>query len=380
MVVGGGSSGRAGGRRGARRPVATWSSSTPRDGDEVVAIYAGPTDRRARTPTGMLARPRRRGRRRDRRGRDPAGRARQRPGRSRHRARRGATARRGRRPRPCGRDRHAADGVPCERVFGTLVRFDGDDGGHVARGRRRDPRAASTSRRRATPRSSGSVGRATPRGCRLGADGRRRGPPSAWSARRPTTIPLPPAPTDRGVVCRCTGRRSPTSTRAWDTGFRSSSCSSARRWPGSGPARAGPACRTSGPGSPRRIGRGARAVHRPTRDPPDHHRRGRRRRLHRRLPAHARSTTSTSPSAPGWTGSAAGGGRGTTATRVAEYWAVREGVSIGDVSTLGKLVVSGPDVVEASSGSIRATSPTSSPAGRATRCCSTSAATSWTTG
>ncbi len=31
---------------------------------------------------------------------------------------------------------------------------------------------------------------------------------------------------------------------------------------------------------------------------------------------------------------------------VAEYWAVREGVSIGDVSTLGKLVVSGPDVVD----------------------------------
>jgi glycine cleavage system aminomethyltransferase T len=31
---------------------------------------------------------------------------------------------------------------------------------------------------------------------------------------------------------------------------------------------------------------------------------------------------------------------------VAEYWSVREGVSIGDVSTLGKLVVSGPDVVE----------------------------------
>lgn len=31
---------------------------------------------------------------------------------------------------------------------------------------------------------------------------------------------------------------------------------------------------------------------------------------------------------------------------LAEYWAVREAVSIGDVSTLGKLVVSGPDVVE----------------------------------
>jgi len=31
---------------------------------------------------------------------------------------------------------------------------------------------------------------------------------------------------------------------------------------------------------------------------------------------------------------------------IAEYWAVRESVSVGDVSTLGKLVVSGPDVVE----------------------------------
>ena len=32
---------------------------------------------------------------------------------------------------------------------------------------------------------------------------------------------------------------------------------------------------------------------------------------------------------------------------VSEYWAVREGVSLGDVSTLGKFVVSGPDAVEA---------------------------------
>lgn len=30
----------------------------------------------------------------------------------------------------------------------------------------------------------------------------------------------------------------------------------------------------------------------------------------------------------------------------AEYWAVREGVSLGDVSTLGKMIVSGPDAVE----------------------------------
>jgi glycine cleavage system aminomethyltransferase T len=31
---------------------------------------------------------------------------------------------------------------------------------------------------------------------------------------------------------------------------------------------------------------------------------------------------------------------------VAEYWAVREGVSVGDVSTLGKLIVSGPDSIQ----------------------------------
>jgi sarcosine oxidase, subunit alpha len=31
---------------------------------------------------------------------------------------------------------------------------------------------------------------------------------------------------------------------------------------------------------------------------------------------------------------------------VEEYWAVRQGVSLGDVSTLGKMIVSGPDVVE----------------------------------
>jgi glycine cleavage system aminomethyltransferase T len=30
-----------------------------------------------------------------------------------------------------------------------------------------------------------------------------------------------------------------------------------------------------------------------------------------------------------------------------EYWAVREGVSLGDVSTLGKMIVTGPDVIEA---------------------------------
>ena len=43
----------------------------------------------------------------------------------------------------------------------------------------------------------------------------------------------------------------------------------------------------------------------------------------------------------------AGGGRGTTATPSRSTGRSVERVSIGDVSTLGKLVVSGPDVVEA---------------------------------
>jgi aminomethyltransferase len=61
---------------------------------------------------------------------------------------------------------------------------------------------------------------------------------------------------------------------------------------------------------------------------------------------------------------------------LAEYRAVRERVSLGDVSTLGKLVVSGPDAVEA----LERLYPChvaghQARAGRATPCSSTSAAT-----
>ena len=66
---------------------------------------------------------------------------------------------------------------------------------------------------------------------------------------------------------------------------------------------------------------------------------------------------------------------------LAEYRAVRESVSIGDVSTLGKFIVDGPDAARPSSSAC--TRPMSRPfarAARATPCCSTSAATSSTTG
>ena len=64
---------------------------------------------------------------------------------------------------------------------------------------------------------------------------------------------------------------------------------------------------------------------------------------------------------------------------VAEYWAVREGVSVGDVSTLGKMIVSGPDVVEVLERMYPCHVADIRPGRRATCCCSTNAATSSTT-
>ena len=89
-------------------------------------------------------------------------------------------------------------------------------------------------------------------------------------------------------------------------------------------ARAARACPTSGPGSPRATGDGPGAVHGPPgarqitlgEAAADVH--------DRRLPADAAPRRAPRPRAPGWTASAAGGDRGTTAIAVAEYWAVRE--------------------------------------------------------
>ena len=63
--------------------------------------------------------------------------------------------------------------------------------------------------------------------------------------------PLPPPPTDGRRLPAAWAPRSTTSTRRLGPAATpSSSCSSARRSPASGRARAAPACRTSGPGSP----------------------------------------------------------------------------------------------------------------------------------
>ena len=153
-----------------------------------------------------------------------------------------------------------------------------------------------------------------------------------------------PPPTG-GVVCRCMrddGRRP---RRGVGRGASPSwSWSSARRSPAPAPARAASACRTCAPGSPPGPA-GRRPVHGPA---------GARQITLAEAAAdvsvdafrRTASTTSTSRSARAWTASAAGGGRGTTATPSRSTGRSARRVSVGDVSTLGKLVVSGPDVVE----------------------------------
>ncbi len=193
--------------------------------------------------------------------------------------------------------------------------------------------------------------------------------------------PLPPPPTD-GVVCPCMGTTVATSTRR---GTRATSelellKRSSQACLGTVPGRRVPAPRPLVDRRPDRRGRRSRSPPAP--------RRARSRSAEaaadtydRRVPADARCTTSTSRSAHGWTGSAAGGGRGTTATRRRVLGRPRGRLARRRVSTLGKLVVSRPGRGRGP----RAALPvprraTSSPAARATRCCSTSAATSWTTG
>ena len=209
-------------------------------------------------------------------------------------------------------------------------------------------------------------------------DGRRRCR-SRSSATAADEHPLPPPPTD-GVVCRCMGvdRRRP------------------RGRVGQGLHRAR-AAQAGEPRRPRDVPGRRLPAPRPLVDRrPDRRRcpsrsRPARRRARSRSPrppptststpsGGRRSTTSTSRSGRGWTGSAAGGGRGTTATPSPSTG--RSARASRSATSARSASWSSPGRTSSSSwsGSIRATSRTSSPAGRATRCCSTSAATSWTTG
>ena len=337
----------AAGRRGRRPrprtpnvPARRSASSTPSAGDEVVAIYAGPTIV-VRTPDGMLhvqpheivvatgaaeIHPVCPG--------QPAS-----PG--------SVTARAAERLHAAGVDlgggrrRTPPSGVACRSTApGPL------------RGRRRGPRAAPSSprtrrpaSRRPRPADTVVVGLGlAPRDvlARMAGDG----PGHASSATRPTTQPLPPPPTE-GVVCGCMGTTvADLDGRLGPRLHRARAPQALRAWPCLGTCQGGAclphvrswiAARTGDVPEPFT----ARA-RRPARSP----RRGRRRHHDRRLPADAAPRRAPRRSAPGWTGSAAGGGRGTTATPSPSTGRSARASRSATSSTLGKLVVVGPDVVE----------------------------------
>jgi len=231
------------------------------------------------------------------------------------------------------------DGVPCIPVAGQLVRFEGDDRGRV----------------RAVVTADDWIGAETTTPCEtaiLGLGWASRDILARMAGEVPLSVvgpaaeptPLPHAPTE-GIVCACNGTTVEDLQSAWDHGFqeiellkRSSlaclgTCQGAaclpqvRAWIA---AKTGevPAPFTARPAS-RQITL-AEAAADATVD------------VFRRTPLHEEHL--------------ALGGRLDRfgnwwrpwhyGDPIAEYWAVREGVSIGDVSTLGKMVVTGPDVVD----------------------------------
>ena len=211
------------------------------------------------------------------------------------------------------------------------------------------------------------VGRASPRPS--GGSWPDGGRGSGLRRRRRGHRTTPPSATDRRRRLRLHGARpSPTSLTPGTAASPSSSCSSEPVKRVSGRARAAPACRRSA------LDRGTDRRRCPRRSPPGRHRA--RSRSPRPPPTATstpsvgpRSTTSTSPRAPGWTGSVAGGGRGTTAT---------PSRSIGRSARASRSVTSrrsaswsspGRTSSSSSSASTRAMSRTSSPGARATRSC-----------
>jgi glycine cleavage system aminomethyltransferase T len=239
--------------------------------------------------------------------------------------------------------RLAAAGIDLGRIAAVTtppIRFDGDAGGRVTAVVTRDADGAETS----TPCDTAVVdlGRA-PRDllARMTRD-------DAVSAVGSAAIdhPLPPAPT-AGVVCPCMGTTVDDLTAAWDKGYTELELLKRASWAGLGPCQGGAclphvrawiAAKTGGPPPDPFTARPAarqitlaEAAADTTID------------AFRRTPLHdehlalgARMDRFGGWWRPWHYGDVVG-----------EYWAVREGVSIGDVSTLGKLVVSGPDVVEA---------------------------------
>jgi glycine cleavage system aminomethyltransferase T len=334
-ILGGGSSGRAAAAEaeGAGRSVLILDAGS---GDEIVAVYAGPLIV-VRTPVGMLhvhaheivvA----------------TGAAEVHPVCPGNRLAGIVTARAAEKLHAAGLDLGRVvsvgtppAGVPVTLVDGRLVRFEGDDG-HVRAVLTADTTGTETS----TPADTVTVGLGfAPRDLLA----RMAGAGAVTVVGDATTEPpLPPPPTE-GVVCGCMGTTVADLADAWDRGFTelellkraSQAClgtcqggaclPNVRSWIA---ARTGevPAPFTARPAS-RQITlaeAGADGYVDAFRRTPLHD---------EHLALGARMDRFGGWWRPWHYGDA-----------VSEYWAVREGVSIGDVSTLGKLVVSGPDVVE----------------------------------
>ncbi len=230
-------------------------------------------------------------------------------------------------------------GVPATAVGGTLVRFEGD-GGRVRSVVTADP---ATGGETTTPADTVAVGMGlAPRDLL-----------ARMAGEVPVTVvgdaardePLPPPPTE-GVVCACMGTTVADLADAWDHGFtelellkRASqaclgTCQGGACLPN---VRSWIAARTGAVPDPFTARPASRQITLAEAGADGYVDAFRRTPLHdEHLALGARMDRFGGWWRPWHYGDA-----------VAEYWAVREGVSIGDVSTLGKLVVSGPDVVEA---------------------------------
>ncbi|TME13331.1 MAG: hypothetical protein E6I65_01175 [Chloroflexi bacterium] len=231
------------------------------------------------------------------------------------------------------------EGVPCSRLDGRLVRFEGGDG-RVTAVVTADTESGTEIR---TPCSTVILGLGHAPRDLLGR----------MSDQMPLTVvgaaaieyPLPPPPTE-GVVCPCSGTTVGDLEVAWAKGFGELELLKRASFAGLGTCQGGAclphvrswiAARTGESPAPFTARPAARQITLAEAAADTYVDAFRRTPLHdEHLALGARMDRFGSWWRPWRYGDP-----------VAEYWAVREAVSLGDVSTLGKLVVSGPDVVEA---------------------------------
>ncbi len=230
-------------------------------------------------------------------------------------------------------------GVPATSVDGRLVRFEGDDAGRVRAVVTADPASGAET---TTPGDTIILGLGrSPRDLLARMAG---AVPVRVVGEAAGDLPLPPAPTE-GVVCGCMGTTVADLADAWDRGFTelellkraSQACLGTCQGGACLPqVRSWIAARTGEVPDPFTARPASRQITLAEAAADGYVDAFRRTPLHEEhLAAGARMDRFGGWWRPWHYGDA-----------VAEYWAVREGVSIGDVSTLGKLVVSGPDVVE----------------------------------